>query len=71
VPALRDAQGKQLPADIEFAFRDGRLTLLQIRPYVESKSAQRNAYLLGLDEKLRSRSRTVVPLDGVPKESQR
>jgi len=71
VPSLRDAQGKPQPADIEFAFRDGRLTLLQIRPFVESKSARRNAYLLGLDEKLRDRSRTVVPLDGVPKESPR
>ncbi|HZO08624.1 MAG TPA: PEP/pyruvate-binding domain-containing protein, partial [Myxococcota bacterium] len=39
VPTLRDAQGNPLPADIEFAFRDGRLTLLQIRPFVESKSA--------------------------------
>jgi hypothetical protein len=71
VPSLRDAQGEPQPADIEFAFRDGRLTLLQIRPFVESKSAQRSAYLLRLDEKLRARSRTVVPLDGVPKESPR
>jgi len=63
---LRDAQGNPLPADIEFAFRDGRLTLLQIRPFVESKSAQRNAYLLGLDEQLGTRRNTVVPLDGVP-----
>ena len=25
VPSLRDAQGKQLPADVEFAFLDGKL----------------------------------------------
>jgi hypothetical protein len=65
-PTLRDAQGNALPADIEFAFRDGRLTLLQIRPFVESKSAQRNAYLVGLDDRLRANRDTVVSLDAVP-----
>ena len=61
-----DARGNPLPADIEFAFKDGRLTLLQIRPFVESKSAQRNAYLVGLDEHLREQSDTVVSLDAIP-----
>jgi phosphoenolpyruvate synthase/pyruvate phosphate dikinase len=69
VPTLRDAQGKTLPADVEFAFLDGKLALLQIRPFVESKSARKNAYLLSLDEKLRARTRTIVPLDGIPKET--
>ncbi len=65
---LRDAQGRPIPADVEFAFRDGRLTLLQIRPLNESKSAQRNSYLLGLDTQLRARGATGVARDAVPKE---
>lgn len=66
---LRDAQGNALPADIEFAFRDGRLTLLQIRPFVESKSAQRSRYLLELDAQLRARGSSVVLRDVAPQES--
>ena len=46
---------RPLPADVEFAFRGGRLTLLQIRPLVESRAAQRNAYLLSLDAAARER----------------
>jgi hypothetical protein len=67
--SLRDAQGNPLPADIEFAFRGGRLVLLQIRPFVESKSAQQSAYLLRLDARLGERGATLVALDGVPEES--
>jgi hypothetical protein len=66
---LRDAQGAALPADVEFAFRRGRLALLQIRPFVESRSAQRSRYLQGLDAPLRARGARSVPLDGVPEES--
>jgi len=67
--SLRDEQGRPLPADIEFAFRDERLTLLQIRPFVESKSAQKSRYLLDLDAQLRARGSTVVLRDVVPRES--
>jgi hypothetical protein len=63
---LRDASGKPIPADAEFAFRDGELTLLQIRPFVENKRAQRSQYLVGLDAGLRSRSTSRVRLDAVP-----
>ncbi len=66
---LRDAQGDALPADIEFAFRGGRLTLLQIRPFVESKGAQKSRYLLDLDAQLRERGATVVRRDVVPEAS--
>jgi hypothetical protein len=65
---LRDAQGRPIPADVEFAFRNGRLTLLQIRPLNESKSAQRNAYLLELDAQLRARGNAGVARDAVPKQ---
>ena len=67
-PTLRDDEGNLLPADIEFAFKDGKLALLQIRPFVENKSAQRNQYLSGLDAGLQRRSSARVDLSGVPKE---
>jgi hypothetical protein len=63
---LRDELGQPLPADIEFAFRGGRLTLLQIRPFVESKSAQKSRYLLDLDAQLHARGSTVVLRDVAP-----
>jgi hypothetical protein len=65
-PTLRDEAGNTLPADIEFAFKDGKLALLQIRPFVESKSAQRNAYLRSLDEEFHKRSAARVDLMGIP-----
>ncbi len=67
-PSLRDEEGNSLPADVEFAFKNGELTLLQIRPLVESKSAQRNTYLAELDASFRSRGASLVDLNGVPKE---
>ncbi|MFV1978410.1 MAG: PEP/pyruvate-binding domain-containing protein, partial [Myxococcota bacterium] len=68
-PTLRDEEGHLLPADIEFAFKDGKLALLQIRPFVENKSAQRNQYLSELDAGLELRSTARVDLAGIPKES--
>jgi phosphoenolpyruvate synthase/pyruvate phosphate dikinase len=67
-PSLRDEEGNSLPADVEFAFKGGELTLLQIRPLVESKSAQRNTFLAQLDARFRSRGTSIVDLNGVPKE---
>ncbi len=58
--------GKALPADIEFAFKDGRLYLLQIRPFVESGRAQHSAYLSSLDAGLRERGQAPVALDAIP-----
>lgn len=40
-PSLKDAQGNPSTADVEFAFRHGRLALLQIRPLVEAKITRR------------------------------
>jgi phosphoenolpyruvate synthase/pyruvate phosphate dikinase len=65
-PSLRDDQGRVLPADIEFAFKDGQLALLQIRPFVESRSALESAYLRKLDAAFRDRGRERVALDAVP-----
>jgi hypothetical protein len=66
VATLRGEAGATLPADVEFAFRGGRLTLLQIRPFVESRAAQRNDYLLSLDAGARERASQRVPLDAPP-----
>jgi hypothetical protein len=67
-PTLQDEEGNLLPADIEFAFKEGKLALLQIRPFVENKKAQRNQYLNGLDAELLRRSSARVDLSGIPKE---
>jgi phosphoenolpyruvate synthase/pyruvate phosphate dikinase len=66
VATLRAEGGATLPADVEFAFSQGRLTLLQIRPLVESRAAQRNAYLLSLDADARERQFERIPLDAPP-----
>jgi hypothetical protein len=44
--------GKPAAADVEFAFVDGRLWLLQIRPVNESRAARRSSYLIELDRAL-------------------
>jgi len=54
------------PADIEFAFRNGKLALLQIRPLVENRDAERNRYLTGLDRTLRERADRLVDLKALP-----
>jgi phosphoenolpyruvate synthase/pyruvate phosphate dikinase len=66
VATLRGGNGETLPADVEFGFRGGRLTLLQIRPFVESRAAQRNEYLLSLDAGARERASRKVRLDTPP-----
>ncbi len=67
VTSLRDESGAPLPADIEFAFYDGRLYLLQIRPFVESRSARENIYLSSLDTGLRARQEQTISLAQVPR----
>jgi len=62
-PTLQTAEGGHMAADIEFAFRGGRLALLQLRPFVENKGAQRNEYLNGLDTTFRERGETPVNLE--------
>ena len=44
--------GKPVPADVEFAFVDGKLWLLQIRPFNESRAARGAAYLVQMDKPL-------------------
>ncbi len=40
---LVDAQGKEVPVDVEFGFHNGNLALFQIRPYVRSKHAKKKS----------------------------
>jgi hypothetical protein len=65
-PSLRTASGDPVPADIEFAFRGGKLALLQIRPFNESRRAQRSQYLAQLDAAFASRGDDQVLLGGIP-----
>jgi hypothetical protein len=68
-PSLRDESGGHLPADVEFGFLNGELTLLQIRPFVENKSAQQSGYLSQIDASFRERGSARVSLDAVPREA--
>jgi hypothetical protein len=65
-PSLRTASGDPVPADIEFAFRGGRLALLQIRPFNESRRAQRSQYLAQLDAAFAKRGDDKVLLGALP-----
>ncbi len=58
------------PADIEFAFADGRLALLQIRPFVESGRAQQSRFLNALDGGFAARNEKRVALQEVPEAMQ-
>jgi hypothetical protein len=52
--------GKPVAADVEFAFVDGRLWLLQIRPFNESRAARGAAHLIQMDKALEANlNRTV------------
>jgi len=47
-----DDRGQPAAADVEFAFVEGRLALLQIRPFKESRQAQASAHLAKMDQAL-------------------
>lgn len=61
-PSLRTVTGDSVPADIEFGFRNGKLALLQIRPFNESRRAQKSQYLAQLDAPFAARGDLVVQL---------
>ncbi len=48
-PPLRDSAGNPVPADVEFGFRQGKLALFQIRPYLDSPRSKRDRFLITLD----------------------
>ncbi|MDZ7737372.1 MAG: PEP/pyruvate-binding domain-containing protein [Gammaproteobacteria bacterium] len=61
-PGLLDAEGQPAPADIEFAFADGHLYLIQLRPFLQSSRAQRNSLLAELDRELKDSAGRPVDL---------
>jgi hypothetical protein len=66
-PPILDGEGQPTAADVEFAFVESRLYLLQIRPFNESARARGNAYLRGLDQAQSARLATsAVPMDEAP-----
>ena len=65
-PELRDEAGEPAPADVEFGFIDGRLTLQQIRPFLQNRSAARQEYLAKMDSGLRRSSDRRIDLSEAP-----
>ncbi|EGJ48832.1 PEP/pyruvate-binding domain-containing protein [Desulfocurvibacter africanus] len=63
---LRGQNGEALPADMEFGFLNGRLALFQIRPFVTSETARRNAFLLSMDKELVALDSARVNMRGTP-----
>lgn len=62
----RDETGQVVPADVEFGFVAGRLALFQIRPYLQSRQARRDRFLLELDAPLRAQTGRSVMLREAP-----
>jgi len=65
-PSLRTITGESMPADVEFAFKGGKLALLQIRPFNESRRAQKSQYLAQLDAPFAARGDVPVQLGVAP-----
>jgi hypothetical protein len=65
-PPIVDGEGQPTAADVEFAFVEGRLYLLQIRPFNESARARGNAYLRQLDQAQGARLATTAVAMGEP-----
>jgi phosphoenolpyruvate synthase/pyruvate phosphate dikinase len=63
-PASPDAQGRPLPWDVEFAFAEGTLWLLQIRPLIQRGRVEADRVTAALLP--RSMPADVVDLEGVP-----
>jgi hypothetical protein len=59
------ADGKPVAADVEFAFVGGRLWLLQIRPFNESRAARSAQTLIEMDRQLASRLDRRIDLKGI------
>ena len=66
-PSLRDEHQNPMPADVEFAFREGRMALLQIRPFVEAKGARRLGFVANsATGNQETRESVQVQLDAIP-----
>lgn len=67
-PGIKDADGAAVPADIEFGFVAGQLRLFQIRPFLESKSAQENLTLKQMDQGINTLQSIEVTMSEIPAE---
>ena len=47
-----DTASKNQAYDVEFGFKDNKLWLFQIRPFVENKKAKSSEYLLSITPKI-------------------
>ncbi len=65
-PPITDDDGNPAPADVEFGFRDGKLQLFQIRPFLESRDRRGGSYLRGMDKSLQGRLNKTVNMREVP-----
>jgi hypothetical protein len=63
---LPEAERAEAVADVEFGFVDGKLYLFQIRPFVQSKGAERSSYLRSLDAGLDAAAGRMVDMNGRP-----
>jgi len=65
-PPITDDQGRPAPADVEFGFVGGKLQLLQIRPFLESRKARGSSYLQTMDRSIGQRAKSTVSMNEVP-----
>jgi len=65
-PPIVDDEGAPAPADIEFAFVDGQLQLLQLRPFLESRKARGSSVLSAMDAALKSTADRTIDLSQAP-----
>jgi len=65
-PLPRYQKGRAAVADIEFGFRQGKMALFQIRPFVESRRARRSQTLMDMDRQLLNRGAAQVRMDQPP-----
>ncbi|MFW5443367.1 MAG: PEP/pyruvate-binding domain-containing protein, partial [Methylococcaceae bacterium] len=59
-PPIIDDMGNPAPADIEFGFYNGKLQLFQLRPFLQSRKAQNNTYLISMDQALKNNKERMV-----------
>ncbi|MEA3291344.1 MAG: PEP/pyruvate-binding domain-containing protein [Pseudomonadota bacterium] len=66
-PPITDDRGNPAPADVEFGFKDGKLHLFQLRPFLESREARGSGYLAQMDQALQDHMNRQVSMNEVPK----
>ena len=65
-PPIVDDQGNSAPADVEFGFLGGELQLFQLRPFLDSETAQGIRYLQQMEARHQGAGAIDVNMNGVP-----